>query len=380
MGPRLKRWITLVAILLIVCFAAGIWVSWALKDDTPPEDDDLQFVRASVPAAENGFRFVSQFAAGEGRLEAFDKCIASPRFQFSDPRELSGQMDFGREDSRDFVKLASLRAWTLFKEGKEKEAFDATLAIVRLGQQVEGGQGFLIHYMTGIGLKELGLKRLREILPATALSRDVLAAFISDLGKYSPDPNALVEVLKLHYTSFSAEMEAAGSLGSPLVPYSYSLKPNRTQGLIAQALRALIHRAGKTYAEADSELARFGASLGGTRIFSPNRIGNRLLELHLQRIRPLFVDVCSEKASLAATQLLIALKCYQAKNGRLPASLSDLVPEYFPVVPKDPFDGKDMKYSQEKKILWSVGFDLVDAGGTFKQEDDSREPAFKIEF
>src|SRR3989442_15247253 len=66
MAIRLKRWIACVAILAVLGTVAGTYIFHALKDDPPPQDDDLMFVRTKVPAAENGFRFVSQFAAKEG--------------------------------------------------------------------------------------------------------------------------------------------------------------------------------------------------------------------------------------------------------------------------------------------------------------------------
>ncbi len=39
------------------------------------------------------------------------------------------------------------------------------------------------------------------------------------------------------------------------------------------------------------------------------------------------------------------------------------MPAYLDALPVDPFDGRPVRYSREKKIVYSVGKDLVDGGG-----------------
>ena len=48
----------------------------------------------------------------------------------------------------------------------------------------------------------------------------------------------------------------------------------------------------------------------------------------------------------------------------LPDSLSALVPKYIEAIPRDPFDGEPMRYSKEHGIVYSVGNDFVDNGGS----------------
>jgi len=65
-----------------------------------------------------------------------------------------------------------------------------------------------------------------------------------------------------------------------------------------------------------------------------------------------------------ATACLFALKAYKEEKGHLPDSLSELVPKYLPKVPINPFDGKPLRYSKEKGIIYCVGRDLKDSGGS----------------
>ena len=44
--------------------------------------------------------------------------------------------------------------------------------------------------------------------------------------------------------------------------------------------------------------------------------------------------------------------------------LDDLVPAFVEAVPRDPFDGQPMRYSAERRIVWSVGKNLKDDNGS----------------
>ena len=62
----------------------------------------------------------------------------------------------------------------------------------------------------------------------------------------------------------------------------------------------------------------------------------------------------------------IALRRYQLRHGSYPAELGGLVPEFAGEVPRDPIDGRPLRYrlkSDGSFLLYSVGVDGVDDGG-----------------
>jgi hypothetical protein len=68
---------------------------------------------------------------------------------------------------------------------------------------------------------------------------------------------------------------------------------------------------------------------------------------------------------LAATAM--ALKRYELRHGKPPASLDGLVPELLPGVPRDYMDGRPLRYRlgpDGSFTLYSVGEDGVDSGGS----------------
>jgi hypothetical protein len=71
---------------------------------------------------------------------------------------------------------------------------------------------------------------------------------------------------------------------------------------------------------------------------------------------------------LAKMRLLIcdlAIRGYSLEHGHNPAKLADLVPDFLPKVPKDPFSGGPFVYRPMPKgyLLYSVGVNGVDDGG-----------------
>ena len=81
-------------------------------------------------------------------------------------------------------------------------------------------------------------------------------------------------------------------------------------------------------------------------------------------------------------QTLIALRAYDAAHGELPVTLAELVPAYLPQVPADGFDGAQLRYSRERKLVWSVGDDLRDDGGRAPAHTKCcrAEPSWEIPF
>lgn len=61
----------------------------------------------------------------------------------------------------------------------------------------------------------------------------------------------------------------------------------------------------------------------------------------------------------------IALRRHELRRGNLPAALAQLGPEFLPVSPRDPVDGKPLRYRQAADgfVLYSIGKDGVDDGG-----------------
>jgi hypothetical protein len=169
-----------------------------------------------------------------------------------------------------------------------------------------------------------------------------------------------------------------------MVRLNYFYKPNQTKRMLVDYYRTQINNVNKDYYN-KIEFPKYEPFLIGYSLIKTFLTGNIIVKLLFTVTtvypRDLFIDNYQEDLSLIATQLLIALKAYQLETGTLPTSLNELVPKYFSEVPKDLFDGNPIRYSLEKRIIYSVGKDLIDTGGSEERSWQAMEdPTFKIGF
>ncbi|WP_309399719.1 hypothetical protein [Cerasicoccus maritimus] len=98
--------------------------------------------------------------------------------------------------------------------------------------------------------------------------------------------------------------------------------------------------------------------------------------------------------------LMLAIRLYEMEHGALPPTLDALVPDYIDAVPLDPYDDQPLRYDAKRAIIYSVGEDGVDDGGSaylsrldyahpdYEQsidyeeiaEEDEEEPTYHIRF
>ncbi|MBI4586242.1 MAG: hypothetical protein HY717_19705 [Planctomycetes bacterium] len=117
----------------------------------------------------------------------------------------------------------------------------------------------------------------------------------------------------------------------------------------------------------EEEIARARAALAKI----PNAVGKFLVR-EMLRDDKLFGNLFElllgryhgVRAEWEATRAVLALRLHARKHGRLPESWGDLIAErILSRAPEDPFSGRTLRYSRERKILWSAGPDGQDGGG-----------------
>jgi hypothetical protein len=74
-------------------------------------------------------------------------------------------------------------------------------------------------------------------------------------------------------------------------------------------------------------------------------------------------------AHLSSGVAALAAERYRLKRGKWPASLYDLLPEFLPAVPLDPFDGALLRYRlvEHGVVVYSGGPDGKDDGGRLQR-------------
>jgi hypothetical protein len=100
-------------------------------------------------------------------------------------------------------------------------------------------------------------------------------------------------------------------------------------------------------------------------------IGEYLMALLMPAVRK--VQMAHDRAEQSDRNLRVAfaLAAYRADQGRYPAKLDDLAPDYLAAVPGDLFSGKPLIYKPEEKgyLFYSVGPNGKDEGGRWYDDD-----------
>jgi hypothetical protein len=165
---------------------------------------------------------------------------------------------------------------------------------------------------------------------------------------------------------------------NPLLPvYNRS----QTRALFANRYLVWLKAAPLHYNDAEDEIKMNSAKLpGGYDFFRPgpvslilsgNAAGWVAYYTMLPALGPALAKKSQADAQLQATRTILALRAYQLTHGNLPPDLSALVPEFLDEVPVDDFDGQQLRYSVEKKIVYSVGKNLKDDGGDDRGQEET---------
>ena len=310
-------------------------------------------------------------------LEDFQKAAQLPYFQDpmrQNPVDIS--IDTPIFAVGGFVRIAEINAINsiyLFNQGKEEQAFEQAIKIIEIGQMFQDDQGSLISYLVGLRIKEIGLERIRAMISETTLSPEILKEYIVQLEPFKLNERGLANTLRIEYIFMINTLEEA--FGD--APSSYFWKPNQTHRKLAEFKRIQINNAYKLCRDIiEPEIPKWPPSW-----IQENFIGHMIKGVVIVAIGDLNYRKCEEDFSVISNQLLLAIRAYQLDTGEIPISLDKLVPKYISEIPKDSFDGRPIRFCPEKKIIWSVGRDLIDEGGSIGEDwKEMPDPTFEINF
>ena len=84
----------------------------------------------------------------------------------------------------------------------------------------------------------------------------------------------------------------------------------------------------------------------------------------------LFLFAAANDGALRACQTALAAKRFQLQHNRWPRTREELVPEFLPAWPDDPFDGQPLRLiaSENEFAVYSLGENETDDGGDLHYE------------
>lgn len=273
------------------------------------------------------------------------------------------------------VRVLALRSVDAWRRGQHAESLDSAMMIVRFGDRLQDCRSRIGYYQLGGVFKEYGAEILRTALPRlTRLRAEELQLCAGELADYA-NPKGLENTLKCEYMALGKAIDAmadgtAQPTGAAKFPANVRVghsgfQPNKTKSLLATGFTELVANASRPAASMSK-----AASIPGLRAVGKDGLTERLrgnprgIEICRDiagRMDAVLLAKCHEEVSVSATRVLVALKGYRVAHRKLPASLGDLAPEFLAIVPRDAYDGKPLRYSPEKRVVYSVGEDLYDS-------------------
>jgi hypothetical protein len=140
--------------------------------------------------------------------------------------------------------------------------------------------------------------------------------------------------------------------------------------LYLRAMQGIAQDAQRPYWETGTERYRDAA-------FPWYSVTTRLI---LPALAPSRVRMVLLQANARISRTGLALLRHQAAHGAYPATLAELDPQFLAEIPLDPFTGKPLVYRPEGAgfVLYSLGENLADDGGTEETKDTRDSKAFDI--
>ena len=403
---------------------ASILIMIAGRDIPPPDTTDLIPERVELPADSNAFTFfelatnsfywptnaafVTDFLddkpvddeliheaisrntnmmdiAGKGL--ACQRCITPEITSFATPTPYLAPL-------RNMGRIMAIKTKHERLSGRYAEATRTCISLLRYGNLIQKDAECLINYLVGIAVLDIGFTQAQDLARDNGTPLEELAQLSEALTNLGPFDHGLVRAIKVENRVIANTIDQLrrGSLGDidvirPVdgttdsfwkrkkIP-GYIYQPNKTKLIFANLNRGMITNTALPYISMNRSDAEEMLGLKGNTsklIIRPNSVGRILFSLLIPSYGSLLEKKCRAECSLATTRIIVASKTYQKKEGRLPDALQSLVPLYLPSIPVDPYDGKPVRYSPSKGIVYSVGQDLKDSGGSVKLRDRDKE-------
>ena len=424
----LWKW-TLRAGMTLLALALVLYVFVLVRSmiPVPVHDAGLQLPRATIPAGANTFDVLTAAAdqmwwpeerqldfktnllsatnwdealavevlgKNQAALTNWDAAVALKDFQVPDFK-MSDDLNY----FQDWKKLSSLsvvRAKHLLNQDQSQAALETLLAHVRLGQKMGDAHGAIIHYLVSLSISSQALAAVRQSLTSTNFNPAQLKDCAAKLGLLADgESGAWSNTVKSEYQSMLQVLDdlrhgriTDSQTGSPLMRehwFNPAINYSKTKALFADAAQMLVSDAARHYNEIKTPDLSHRPSILHL-VFSGNFAGEVIYFMTLPAGAAVLDKKSRSDAQLQATRTLLALRAYQLTHAKLPDNLSALVPEFLDKVPVDDFDGQPLRYSPEKKLVYSVGKNLKDDGGDDRGQEEWNpaerhlDTAFHFEF
>jgi len=280
------------------------------------------------------------------------------------------------------VQNFQIEALVATERGEADGAIDALQQAVTLGQ-VAGKEPCLIGQLVGIASYQIVLNETERLLtrrPVSSSQLQKLERLIDDMQIPGGLPSSLVVERVACLSAFNLPPQSIALMGGS-EPGEESGEASRRgfqigmgilkvtgikdadRRFMLETLDTAISLAKRDDSESLNQTEALFRNVQATAIKFPPKIYSGML---LPALGKASVRFASFEARLRAARVALAVERYRLTQAqRLPAALPELIPQFLPSIPVDPFDGEPIRYKRLPTgfVVYSLGADRADDGG-----------------
>jgi len=366
---------------------AADYIMDAISDYNEPNDPMLLNVNewsALFPKGEvlpdKLMRNISQYLQDNQKsLELLHKAAALEYCRY--PIDLSINQNLKYVDIVKMVRLLCLEAVIHAQNGDSESAVDSLICSFNIVDTIND-MPLLISHIAEMAYRDFNITTLELVINTTDLTEEQLVQLrdtITDiLGSFDLSYGFKGELCKTIYDieniSSIIRSDDSGFSRPQKVIYSIynSFGLAKSDGIIyldiiskyIEACKLPLHERMEAAQQIQNEIANISGIHILLQGIAPNYA--RYITRELTNISRLRVALAS-----------LAIQRYRLRNGKLPDSLNELVPEFLEEVPLDPYDGKELRYKKLDKgfVVYSIDEDLRDDNGQEEPKISNQKPS-----
>jgi hypothetical protein len=430
----MKKGLTVLAVVLLLGFGAvGVGIKVASRDIPPPDESFFIIERPEVAPEDNAYTYFLQatnFLYSPSNLTAISGPWIGDSLEIDEIRDIVEQntkcLELIRQgtdcsiyqapyiDSHTaelprlgpwmtMAKVLTCEAKVAQSDGRYTEAASSCISGLRFGDLTQQGAASLIHYLVGMAVINPALGQMRILAQDKRIPPDDLAELAEALDIFNSLNDGLCRILKLEYLFDASTIDEMSKQREPSkwlqrisggdgrlrrflqrrsARSNYVFQPNRSKKLFADYFCTHIQNVPCFYQDISWPVEE--VKISKWEMLKPNAVSRMLVGLLMPSTKTIFVAKCRAQSHAEGTRLVVACNRFEREKGQWPERLQDLVPEFLEAVPVDPFDGELFRYSAEKGIVYSVGENCTDEGGStvvldHKKRCSQEQPSQKAE-
>jgi len=401
------------ALFLLIILTLYITILNAGRDIPPPDTSDLTVDRPEVAEKDNAFTYFNQIhntiyqpATNRMIISEYKRDLEVDLDQVKEILDRNSTafslIELGVKCSiclvpevTDFSAMPYLQDWLTISKlmpasikydlntGNYSNAVRTCTTMLKFSDLTLHDSETLIQMLVSIAIMPNALNNTREIALDENTSIQSLEKLARALDNLQPIQTGFIRSFKTEYQFFAHSIDeirdgnlnplditgtgpsALGQRAANLAAnIGYLFQPEKTKLMFADSYRIIIKNTKLCYKDMIplSDIGHSGNYFDLIR--HPNAYGNVMYQELIPAISGILKKKSAVECNISATKLTIACIRYKRSHGRFPESLSALIPEYINAVPSDPYDGKPFRYNPDRKIIYAIGINLIDEGGS----------------